>query len=267
VDMNIQERTIVNEAEVEAKTKSKILGLFPRSSKSRSVSGSATPEPIQQGDIRRPGPGERSTSYDDADADEELPPRQEGMESKESVVEEDEAVKAIPKTAGFDFAAISKELGKDIDVDRIKVPSGREEERLTWGEERTGSAPPLAPEEFQLPMTRAMSFADSSSREEEERTPPVQNLNLETADYTAAWEQPATSPSIVISPSSSPYYPTSNAWSQPTSASIPRPAPPARPHPPEFMVNPFAGDEKKGGGWGWGKKQKSLEEEAIKNPW
>lgn len=264
MDMNIQERTIVNEAEVEAKTKSKILGLFPRSTKSRSTSGSATPEPIQQGDIRRPGPGERSTSYDDADADEDVPPRE---------VEEEEAVKAIPKTAGFDFAAISKELGKEIDVDRIKIPSGREEERLEWGGERTGSAPPLAPEEFVPVMTRAMSFSDSSTREEEEEenTPPIQNLNLRTSDDTAAWDRPSSpisqSPNIVISPTSSPYYPSSNAWSQPTSASIPRPAPPARPHPPEFMANPFATDEKKSGGWGWGKKQKSLEEEAIKNPW
>lgn len=320
--MNIQERTIVNEAEVEAKTnQKKILGLFPRSAKSRSASGSVTPEPIQQGDIRRPGPGDRTGSYDDGDADEDLParessstlaPQSAAMESKESVgsVEEDPAVKAIPKTAGFDFAAISKELGKEIDVERIKIPTGRveigeeEKERFRWGAERTGSAPPPAAlavsgsegEErdtevmFQPSPIRSASYDFSPARqvEEEEEDAPtaaVRNLSLRTSEETAAWDRPASptipksTPDIVISPSSLtsyPSYPTSNAWSsQPSPTSIPRPAPPARPHPPEFMANPFAnglGDEKKingsgGGGWGWGRKQKSLEEEVSKNPW
>lgn len=343
--MNVQERTIVNEAEEEAKKdRKKILGLFPRSAKSRSTSGSTTPlpsGPIQQGDITRPGPGARSTSYDDADADEDMPPREgahtPGTPSQpaaavsiESIatVEEDEAVRKIPKTAGFDFAAISKELGKEIDVDKIKVPSGREVEsegeegKFRWDGERTGSAPPPVsvvvrppPGEaeaepkgmYQPTLLRSASYdfssrsAEATNGEDDDEesvgdiaATAVRELNLRSPSDTAAWDRPSplrssSSSSFAISPSNtSPYtYPTSNDWSHPQSSSspygsssIPRPAPPARPHPPEFMANPFAGGDeskKSGGGgtggangsgmWGWGKKQKSLEDEAIKNPW
>lgn len=128
-----------------------------------------------------------------------------------------------------------------------------------------------------------------------------------------SWDQPVTSPSI-ISPTSddrvsppisgsssafkSPVY-SHNAWSTPSNSSTftgsmpPRAAPPARPHPAEFLANPFAapnvdgereGDKKdssSGFGFGlgsWGKKTEDpwsggagkksnsrLEEEQ--NPW
>lgn len=145
--MNQQERVIVNEEEEEAKrNKSKILGIFSRANKTKNGSGASTPIDRKSSSAT----ASKRTSYDAADEDDDdLPPREvsakEGSspsqgdlgmgqnpstdslahaQIKAAQKAEEDAVRHIPKTAGFDFAAISKVLGKDIDVDKIKVDDG-----------------------------------------------------------------------------------------------------------------------------------------------
>ncbi|WVR03918.1 hypothetical protein IAU60_000917 [Kwoniella sp. DSM 27419] len=175
IDMSVQERTIVNEAEEEAKrNRRKVLGIFPIKDKSARSSTSGTSTPVQDKEQEKstsspvpvPGPG-GGYEYED---DEDLPPREEadlgdisGKSAEEdqaarkrardaeaaAIKAEEEAVKAIPKTAGFDFTAISRELGKDIDVDKLRQPEPRQkrdplpelESRVPL--ERSGSAPPV----------------------------------------------------------------------------------------------------------------------------
>jgi hypothetical protein len=169
--MSVQERTIVNEADEEAKrNRKKILGLFPVNNNnnnkgkttSASQAGSGTATPHHDANARRSGSLDKSNSYDydEGDAD-DLPPREadigesthrlDSNESRDSIatsMEEDPEVKAIPKTAGFDFQAISRALGKDIDVERLKVsePSridaSLRRDMSVQPPERTGSAPP-----------------------------------------------------------------------------------------------------------------------------
>ena len=173
VDMTVQERTILNEAKIEAQKKKKILGIFPVR-QSGSASGTATPTPDSaRGSYDQPDTGKTKASGDSGDDDlppredddddlppreddDDLPPREEvdiGLsatepdEKEQLVKQEAEAVRAIPKTAGFDFQAISKELGKDIDVDQLRMPSRNAEPPLPLHPpprvpiDRAGSAP------------------------------------------------------------------------------------------------------------------------------
>lgn len=283
VDMSIQERTVINEAEEEVKrNKKKILGIFPRRDKSLSASGATTPNPDARTSTEKAS--QHSGEYDDDDGD--LPPREDGdiglsplsAMSKESLAEEDEAVRAISKTAGFDFKAISKELGKDIDVDRLKQPATRPMSVVEpiIPPERTGSAPPIhvdPPPEERLSMARSMSYAPSMRDQEGEADDGyiavTANRQLSIGDLPS-WNS-SSSVSPKPSPPASAWFRSSpitafNAWSALTSPSTfpSRAAPPARPHPPELMSNPFAdGSVSNGilGGWG---KEKEL---AEKNPW
>lgn len=314
----MQERTIVNEADEEAKkNRKKILGIFPRSKTpiSKPGSGTATPKDGEKTSSSTPSKRSGEYSYDDDD-DDELPPGEEGdigdlghrqapaAASTESVNEEEEAVRRIPKTAGFDFAAISRELGKDIDVDNLPVPPEARSRPLPPPVkiddrppiERTGSAPPMSvqqddDETLSNGRTRNANnthvFSPRSFGEEGDDDDigdiagSTKKLSLQSSSSNVdlpSWDRP--SATAVDSPVSTT---TSigtqhasfgfNAWSPSSTAPAPAPAlrsaPPARPHPAEFMANPFAAPapapsaedkvEKKKDGFGfgfgaWGKK-------------
>ncbi|KAK8861478.1 hypothetical protein IAR55_002299 [Kwoniella newhampshirensis] len=169
-DMSVQERTIVNEAEEEAKrNRKKILGIFPVKDKASrsSTSGTSTPKPNSGGTSGGPSPNPAKGGEYDYDDDDDLPPREEAdlgdlssgkleaeQEAQQQAAierarrEEEETLKAIPKTAGFDFQAISRELGKDIDLNKLKQPVARPIDSLHTDVraplERSGSAPPPA---------------------------------------------------------------------------------------------------------------------------
>ena len=321
--MTKQERTIVNEAEEEAKkNRKKILGIFPRSKKSGSQpsSGSATPSDTTP-------PRQQSGEYDYDDDD--LPPHEGDIgelnhpnQSNDSVNTEDESVKGISKTAGFDFKAISKELGKEIDVDKLParpedmqprvVPIVKVEDKPPL--ERSGSAPPLSvgtEETAERPITSARSTTVLSPRSfgedgDDDDIGDIAGSTKQLSIHSSStlelpsWGHSGSSPTredrispLIPSPTTKPSSFGFNAWSQPSNSSASasfapaRAAPPARPHPAEFLANPFAAgdqerEEKKEstfsfalGGWGkkttedpWstGKKSsKRLEEEH--NPW
>jgi hypothetical protein len=319
--MTKQERTIVNEAEEEAKkNRKKILGIFPRSTKksgSQPGSGAATPS-----DTTPPRQQSGDYEYDDDD----LPPREGDIgelnhpnQSNDSVNTEDESVRGISKTAGFDFKAISKELGKEIDVDRLParpedvqprvVPIVKVDDKPPL--ERSGSAPPLSiateeATEDTRPITSArsttvlspMSFGEDGDDDDiGDIAGSTRQLSIHSSSTLElpSWGQAATSPTRISppipSPTSKPSSFAYNAWLQPPSSSATfapaRAAPPARPHPAEFLANPFAAGEQERevdkkestfnfglGGWGkktnedpWssGKKGKRMEEEQ--NPW
>ncbi|RSH94567.1 hypothetical protein EHS25_004371 [Saitozyma podzolica] len=320
-DMSVQERTIVNEAEEEAKrNRKKVLGIFPRKSSSRTGSGANTPTPRASTDAARQG----STPPDAEGTTSSLHGRRRRMEA---------AVRAISKTAGFDFQAISKELGKNIDVDHLPQPAERPGEGLPLPRpdqrapiERSGSAPPVTvvtppDEEVQwIPSpapVRRTSYADPATRQEEEDdqgdiTASMGGMSLSDLP---SWDRPESVTSAKVSPPAessswrSPAF-SLNAWSAstpsnsnssrgntPSAFSVPRAAPPARPHPPELTANPFAfggsnggdgsggalggattngsgsgsgsGKGVGGGGFfgGWGKKAEEEEQWATKNPW
>jgi hypothetical protein len=329
--MTKQERTIVNEAEEEAKkNRKKILGIFPRSKKTGSQpnSGSATPNTASTSANKTSGEYE----YDDDD----LPPREGDIgelnhpnQSNDSV-NEDESVKGISKTAGFDFKAISRELGKEIDVDKLPARPEEVQPRVVPivkvesipPLERSGSAPPrsFGTEEIKedaRTITSARSGSvlsprsfggDGDDDDIGDIAGSTQQLSIHSASNLDLPSWGRSSPSSLQdraesssfqdrispplpSPSSSK---TSsygfNAWSQPSNPSVPtqplRSAPPARPHPVEFLANPFAAeggeaDKKESsfgfglGGWGkknddpWssGKKNSSSRQEEEHNPW
>lgn len=339
----MQERTIVNEADEEAKkNRKKILGIFPRSKKngsgsgpgSKSGSGTATPKDQTGSSSTSPSKGDKQKAgeyeYDDDDADaDDLPPRegdigdlgyiQHENDSTDSIgrrrrEEEDEAVRNIPKTAGFDFAAISKELGKEINVDALPVPEEARSKAATTSTagaaarpspvaiaedrppiERSGSAPPFSvtptgDDDEPTPTPTAMGMARATTS----MFPPrsfgnegddddmgdiagsTRDLSIHSASNLdlPSWDRQSTE--LPVTARMSPPPPPAlayNAWSPPASQPIPtRSAPPARPHPTEFMAhNPFAAtgpaqeDRKSeagggsGGGFGfsfgaWGKK-------------
>ncbi|EIW66799.1 hypothetical protein TREMEDRAFT_70052 [Tremella mesenterica DSM 1558] len=244
VDMSVQERTIVREAEEEEEanpTRKKILGIFPRQSK-RSASGVKTPTTTSNSEKAAVAGGVVPIPSSPGD-DDALPPREDegdiglastsAARSQESLAtEEDAEVRGIPKTAGFDFAAISRELGKDVKVDSLPTPSPSISISPIFQPtpERTGSAPPIT-----------SSFKSSF------------NFGFN------AWTAP-------------------NSVSTDAKVAVPmRSAPPARPHPPELMANPFANNstldikDTSGGSVTWDKKLSGVngvdEQWAEKNPW
>lgn len=314
--MSVQERTIVNEAEEEAKrNRKKILGLFPVSSSNKkpsSQAGSGTATPNPEGTPRKSSAGNKDGALDDEDDD--LPPREADIGdlnhpsmSRESLATEDDPeVRAIPKTAGFDFQAISRELGKDIDVDRLRVtePAKMDLQRQESLQppERSGSAPPMSatsPSFTRSSHTRSsVAFAtDDDDDDVGDIAGSTRQLSLNFQGSNSAldipsWDRPVStspspsglasiSPPITESTLKAPTF-SFNAWS---SSDLPRPAlttstshsmptraaPPARPHPPEFMANPFAsGDAENNTGSNgisrsWGKKVD--DQWAEKNPW
>ncbi|OCF30494.1 hypothetical protein I316_07876 [Kwoniella heveanensis BCC8398] len=357
IDMSIQERRIVNEAEEEAKRSGrKILGIFPRKNDSKgrtSTSGTSTPvtdndhgtRPVKLQAVPGPGGG---YEYED---DDDLPPREEAdlgqipgsasgshaefskeqlaiekeRESQEEMIQEQvkaeqDAVKAIPKTAGFDFAAISKELGKEIDLEKLSQPEPRHahqrppvlpelESRIPL--ERSGSAPPPVQQSSRddaNPNSWSNSVGASTSKttsvarfasphdgfggvgedEDGDITATMNATRGMSISDLPSWERPnlgasasASASTQDLSESTSPLSPSAssglfkspvfswNAWNSgsgsnavpgesklsSTSGSawtadevmrdVPKPvraAPPARPHPAEFMSmsNPFA---------------------------
>lgn len=337
------------------------MGIFPRSKKSSSKPGSGTATPSESApksavstSTTTSQTSKKSGEYE-YDDDDDLPPREEegdigdlgyggsGTVSPSVLREEEEAIKNIPKTAGFDFAAISKALGKEIDVDKLPVPpearSGPAPTTTHVGLvvedrpplERSGSAPPSAnrPEDAhadedegtpynqrgqsksQVPGQSRSFGTEGDDDDMGDIAGSTRDLSIHTHPHSASasttdlpnWDRPITSPSpSPHAESLSPGIPTSsfggfNAWSPSPSPSSPlsfnangplRSAPPARPHPPEFMANPFAAPaeekekEKKsegGSGFGfgsWGKKaddpwsssKKTGDDQwADKNPW
>lgn len=324
--MSVQERTVVNAEEELAKRKRKVLGIFPvRDQGARSASGSSTPNAGPAIDAAGGVVAPRRGSVDeyDEDADEE-PPREEGdigdlgsptseaapaitnprKDQPEEDRKEEEAVKAIPKTAGFDFDAIGRELGKDINVDKLKHESRPSPITTVPSDllERSGSAPPPiaievndAPPETRQPtrLARSASYAPPI-RTQEEEDDDAGDITRSTSQIAVtdmpSWDRPAsiTPPTSTISPAAADLKVPSfggdwNAWSTPaasstTSTSLPlRPAPPARPHPAEWMSNPFAAPESASTASGqngnsnffssWSRKSKAQDDDATQNPW
>ncbi|WVW80014.1 hypothetical protein I302_101987 [Kwoniella bestiolae CBS 10118] len=249
VDMSVQERIIINEAEEEAKqNRKKILGIFPvRNNSGRgsgSGSGSNTPN-VEKDTIPTPGPG-GGYEYED---DDDLPPReeadlgeipgsadgskgtslenqQEREESKKlmreeeerkanALKEEQEAVKSISKTAGFDFKAISQALGKDIDVENLKQP---EPTRINAAQamlpsearaplERSGSAPPpivhdvtsedttWSSSSHKIPPTSTFPKSDDGDGEGDITTSMARGLSL---SELPSWERPQISSTTAL---------------------------------------------------------------------
>ncbi|WWC68750.1 uncharacterized protein I206_102684 [Kwoniella pini CBS 10737] len=356
VDMSVQERRIVDEAEEVAKqNRRKILGIFPVNNNNKPGgnlgSGTSTPNPDKEKNgesstLPTPGPG-GGYEYEE---DDDLPPREEtdlgelpgsASSSKDLELEQEEnrrimlqrqeeekkkdeeAMKSISKTAGFDFKAISQALGKDIYLDQLKQPEPFKHHSGPLSEvriplERSGSAPPPvvndSPTEentwssAKLPSTSSFSRVDGNDVEDEGDITTSMTRGLSLSDLPS-WEKPQ----IPINPEQeqdeeekeeaetksssvfkSPVF-SWNAWNS-TSGNIPtaneilkdtpkpvRFAPPARPHPKEFInMNPFMSTNE-----GWGnnptqssmgmikndsdferdKKRKEDEDEAETNPW
>lgn len=313
--MSVQERRIVNEAEEEAKkNRGKILGIFPR----RAGSGSNTPVERKSADL----PKKTSADYEDGD---ELPPREEAdlgsmsaadvdldpkereeLEKRRKAEEEarraeEKALAAIPKTAGFDFSAISKELGKDIDLAKLDRPEPRPEPQSAIPStthvppERSGSAPPITVDQPTNPpmgshLPRSLSYAPDEDDEGDITFASNQASKLAIGDMGMAsspWDQPrpssaaSASPPVSAASAKAPAFNFGfNAWSTtatvaaPVSSGMPmRAAPPARPHPAELIANPFASTGSAGAfgasnGYGGEKAGwKKDEELATNNPW
>ncbi|ODO04703.1 hypothetical protein I350_05312 [Cryptococcus amylolentus CBS 6273] len=343
VDMSVQERTIVNEAEEEAKkNRRKILGIFPVKQTSASNSGQNTPNAGASTPTTTQAAAAGEYELED---DDDLPPREEvdigelpsakshspasGMEKEATDAEdaaqaeraravkeeedrrlEAEEVKAIPKTAGFDFQAISRELGKDIDVDKLREPEPRKLPPLhvPLSEprplERSGSAPP--PHDFAPPpvddawSSTAPDNGKSSKLFPAElddggdisgNTYKVRQMSL--ADDMPSWgnPEPVTTPSPDTGHQSSSTGSrwAWNTWGSSSSATgtstpglkLPKAAPPAKPHPPEFL-NAWGESEASGGfassmevisgmnfpaGYEANKKRIDEERMAEENPW
>lgn len=225
--MSQQERTVITAEQEEAlrNPPKKILGLFPRRQKAGSVSsnklssGSSTP-------AARPSTEKAPLEeYDDDD----LPPREEEA-VKEAINAEAAAVAKIPKTAGFDFKAISEVLGKDIDVDTMPAPRPQPASTATVDALKKTSVAPL---------------------ERSESAPPPLQAEPASASSTASWDTSSSTTSHTNG--SNPSLPSfTNEWSTPAAFPPLRSAPPARPHP----ANLFAAS-----------KKEDSERWATENPW
>lgn len=306
------------EEELAKKKRNKVLGIFPvRGDGARSASGSSTPTANgvavdAAGGVVAP----RRGSIEEYDEDADEPPREEadlgdlsspGAEASHVVHqvvdrEEEESVKDIPKTAGFDFDAIGRELGKDIDPDKLRPDPQPNPIPMPPADalERTGSAPPISiavhsgtSDPFSPSrLARSASYVHTA-RTPEEEDDDAGDITRSTSDLTVtdmpSWGRPDPSPPVSASAGSSsslklPAIGGWNAWSGPTTEAPPRlpspslrAAPPARPHPTEWMDNPFAsassglgsGTNISANGFGaWGSaRSKGPEEDATKNPW
>ncbi|KAL7419736.1 hypothetical protein Q5752_005652 [Cryptotrichosporon argae] len=312
LDMSVQERTVVDEAaEEEKKRGKKILGIFPRSRQgSRQASGRSTPVPHGPPLATAPAPAGGAEDNDDLPPREgqDTPPRDADIgdlhaaaESTESVQaddeEEDAQVRAISKTAGFDFAAISKELGKEIDVDRLREPDPRAAgvplAALSSTIERPESAPPLdaatiACTSIGRSLSAIQPTGEDAAGDITASAPTAaRTLSLGEGSDMSSWDGPSPGKVSPVGAGSSKSLFGFNAWSTPSSASfvstststsnltLPlRSAPPARPHPPEFM-NPFAEPSADAatlpgtlaGARGLGKLSLKDDKMAMENPW
>lgn len=202
-------------------------------------------------------------------------PSQADIEAAEAAAAaEEQAISRIPATAGFDFAAISRELGKEVDPDKIPdstSPRPVPAVRLPSPLGRTGSAPPPlppTPDEAAPPPGPVRSNSAFDGRDSSALGLPVdddgdiaitaQKLSVQDAWDRPAWPEPSPSSpggGSVRAPSPPPKGLFGfNAWASstsPSAAHTPLPpsgsydmdgklmAPPARPHPAEF-TNPFA---------------------------
>ncbi|CAK9782804.1 DUF726-domain-containing protein [Cutaneotrichosporon oleaginosum] len=324
LDPDIQERYIVqDEEEEEQRKQKKILGIFPRKNKgSRNNSGRSTPA-RKSGDVATSS----ATPAREADDDDDLPPREDHLPPREEEADlgemprashdprasgdspktssdvpkisspdpadEEAAVRHIPKTAGFDFAAIGKVLGKDLDVSKIDHnPTPPAEARSTSPlkvPERTESAPPpsASPASFSHPGAPRSNTANSFHGLPVEDDGDIAIM----AQKHAAEKEAAASASLEMPSWDRPAWPVEdkkkapsvfgfNAWASPASAQSGsynqmgmRAAPPARPHPPDLMANPFAnpfasnGDERSGAGATSRSGQPKRLEDALENPW
>ena len=305
--MSVQERIVVTEEEEEARrNQKKILGIFPRRSGSKANSGHATPNPRTS--TEKPDEKTTEDEGDDLppreDSDDDLPPREDDngdigipesgpdprAEERKRAKQEAEALQAIPKTAGFDFAAISKELGKDINVERLPDPSREPVTPLPAPAppiDRAGSAPPPEASHFTAPepepsppiLARSSSYMDAFQNREGMDGDITTSLESVTAGLSlndlpawerpmpresSPWDQPVPAPRA-SSPSISPPLSAStksifnfNAWSSAANSLPGRAAPPARPHPAEYMTG--------GDGRGYTKKEEDLAT-GTQNPW
>ncbi len=318
----------MQDEEEELQKQKKILGIFPRKNKgSRNNSGRSTPA-RKSGDTAT-GPTTPSRDDDDDDLpprEDHLPPREEEADigeiprashdprrsgdspktssdepktSSPDPVDEEAAVRHIPKTAGFDFEAIGKVLGKDLDVSKIDHhPAPAPAARPTAprkAPDRTESAPPPAaspaPSDRPGPLRSqtANSFHGLPVEDDGDIAITAQKHAAEQEAASSlempSWDRPAWP---VEDRKKAPSIFGFNAWASPASASTQsgsfnqtgmRAAPPARPHPPELMANPFAnpfasasnGERELGAGSGLGTSRsgppKRLEDMALENPW
>jgi hypothetical protein len=346
--MNVQERIVMTEEnEEEASRKRKILGIFPRKTSGSHPTPQTATHTVPGFSVEGGEPAKAGASASEYDEDvDDLPPREDdgdiGLASSDdrpSLEEENaaaaaaaaaaeraeaEALKSIPKTAGFDFHAISEVLGKDVHPEALRQPEPKlkpaaraEEEKMMvpTALERSGSAPPFnirveAPAATTATgvspiMARSASFVDASSpTREEPDAMPEDNDDDEIGVASAVdslsisnlptWDRPAytnISPTLPLATSSSsptikpPAFQGWNAWAASSStSSVPsglppmRSAPPARPHPPELMANPFASNDNSdissSGGLSasilgkWDSRRDDKDDQwATKNPW
>lgn len=162
--MSVQERVVVNEEEESARlaAKNKRWGIFPRGGKGKdgskdSATSAKSGAPVvtlppafsdkpSSGDI-----GEYDEDEDDGGDITATPVKSDSPATPIATDSRNASSVDLPKTAGFDFKAISNVLGKNVDPTEtiLKQPSTEVstlvQERLTGHAaiERTGSAPPL----------------------------------------------------------------------------------------------------------------------------
>jgi hypothetical protein len=317
LDPDVQERYIVLDEEEEVRKKEKkILGIFPRRKKTGNGSQPSTPLPPGASD----GSGSRAGTP--AIDDDDLPPREEeaisqlqdedGQDggdiggggkarrtaSEEAAAAEAAAMRAIPEHAGFDFAAISKELGKDIDLHKLRDPGAHYagspvSPRVAPvvpapAPERTGSAPlPVPPSpspSTSFPPAPVRSASTRAPEDEDEDaggdiggpTTAVRGLAIDMPAWGASegWGQPSarltspSAPAAVAAPSSSSSSAASvfgfNAWSKDSSS----PAAPSGSFGPDGMraappARPHPANITNPFAGAWGDKEKM----TMENPW
>lgn len=207
LDMSVQERIIINEAEEELakeRARTKIWGIFPRKKAAAPKSGRSTPMPVQQPpSFQTDKDAKPGSEYTDADADDDDDSRTEvgGDKAGMSTPRSGESSIDIPKTAGFDFKAISKVLGKDVDPSHVKLEMPKEVTTPN-GTNLRPAQPPLARSESAPPPAET-SLSETSEPAWPKATPPSlprhnTSANLPEASTPIAAPAPRPFPSHVL---------------------------------------------------------------------
>lgn len=217
LDMSIQERIIITQEEEEEarKKKNKVWGIFPRSKKSNSGRSTPTTQLPPSFESDKKGSAEYVDDDETTRRSGLSPGEPESPRSTGSSLD-------LPKTAGFDFKAISKVLGKDVDPEHVRLkmppPYKPAEESIQSAPppiERTQSAPPSNPvaespeTEKELVVDwptpeRAFQYRDDSTLSDPAPAPPARpfpsHVLAAAASIVNASPSPYDTPSSVRSP-------------------------------------------------------------------